>query len=148
MADTSNRVVREIVLPHPREAVWRALTDKDILAQWLHPNDFEPRLGHRFTIRMAPKPEVGFPGMTVQSEVLELDPPDTLVIAWNAAPPVAETRVTFRLVPEGAHGKHTRLHFEHAGFDLEHPFGKNARGGAEHGWSAMLDQLASVLSTS
>jgi uncharacterized protein YndB with AHSA1/START domain len=29
--------------PHPPEKVWRALTDPELLASWLMPNDFEPR---------------------------------------------------------------------------------------------------------
>lgn len=145
MNDPSNGIRRELVLPHPREAVWAALTDRDRLARWLHPNDFEPRLGHRFTFRVPPKPEVGFPGLIVQSEVLVLDPPAELVLAWNAAPPVSDTRVTFRLEPDGPDGARTRLLFTHTGFDLDHPHGKQALGGAAYGWKAMLDQLAAVL---
>jgi len=34
-------IEREIVFPHPREDVWRALTDSATLAQWLMPNDFD-----------------------------------------------------------------------------------------------------------
>ena len=31
--------------PHPRERVWRALTDPELLARWLMPNDFENGAG-------------------------------------------------------------------------------------------------------
>jgi uncharacterized protein YndB with AHSA1/START domain len=140
----SNAVRRELFLPHPREAVWEALTDRGLLAQWLHPNDFEARLGHRFTFRVPPKPEVGFEGLVVQSEVLELDPPNTLVLAWNAEDPVADTRVSFRLedAPDGG----TLLRFEHAGFNLDHPYGKHALKGAEYGWGEILGRLEQRLS--
>jgi uncharacterized protein YndB with AHSA1/START domain len=137
-----NTVRREIHLPHPPEKVWEALTDSALLAAWLHPNDFEARVGHRFTFHVPAKPAVNFPGMTVQSEVLELEPPAKLVLAWNAAEPVADTRVSFRLEADGAG---TRLYLEHSGFNLDHSFGKHARQGAEYGWGEMLARLGEVL---
>ena len=145
MTAPESGVHRDLILPHPRKAVWNTLTDSALLAQWLHPNDFEPRVGHRFTFRVPPKPEVGFPGLTVDSEVLVLDPPAELVLAWNAAPPVSDTRVTFRLEPHGPDGAHTRLLFTHTGFDVDHPHGKQALGGASYGWKAMLDALKGLL---
>ena len=30
---------REILIPQPREQVWRALTDSTALAEWMFPND-------------------------------------------------------------------------------------------------------------
>ena len=41
-------VTLEVIYPYPPDRVWRALTDRRVLAQWLLPNDFEPRVGHRF----------------------------------------------------------------------------------------------------
>lgn len=38
---------REVLISQPCEQVWRALTDSDSLAEWLYPNDFEPRVGLR-----------------------------------------------------------------------------------------------------
>ena len=58
--------------PHPPEKVWRALTDPELLASWLMPNDFEPRVGHQFTFRTDPVPAHDFDGI-VRCEVLELD---------------------------------------------------------------------------
>lgn len=138
----SNTIRREIVFPQPREQVWQAITDSAMLAEWLHPNDFEPRLGHRFTFRVPPNPKVNFEGLTVHCEVLELEPPSRLVFSWSAGGPVVDTRVTFQLEPDG---DGTRLLFEHAGFDLAHPWGDRAFKGAEFGWASMLQQLATVL---
>ncbi|MFU8853255.1 SRPBCC family protein [Micromonospora sp. SL1-18] len=42
-------------LAHPPAKVWRALTDSDLLARWLMPNDFGPVPGHRFTFHTAPR---------------------------------------------------------------------------------------------
>jgi hypothetical protein len=45
----SGLVILEVIYPYPVERVWRALTDSRALAKWLLPNDFEPRLGHKFS---------------------------------------------------------------------------------------------------
>jgi uncharacterized protein YndB with AHSA1/START domain len=138
----SNTIRREMVMPQPREQVWQAITDRTTLAAWMYPNDFEPRIGHRFTFQVPANPKVGFDGLTVRCEVLECEPPSRLVFSWSVGGPVDNTRVSFRLEPDG-HG--TRLFFEHAGFDLSQPFGDQAFKGAEYGWTKMLGQLATVV---
>jgi hypothetical protein len=40
----------EEFLPSPAERVWWALTDPDLVARWLMPNDFKLEIGHRFAI--------------------------------------------------------------------------------------------------
>lgn len=141
-ASSDNTIQRELALPQPPEQVWKAITDPDHLAAWLHPNDFEPRPGHRFTFRVPAKPEMNFDGLTVHCEVLVLEPPHHLVFSWSAGGPVEDTRVSFRLEPDGSG---TRLFFEHSGFNLTHPFGGPAFKGASYGWAAMLEALSGVL---
>ncbi|QNN20914.1 SRPBCC domain-containing protein [Planctomycetales bacterium ZRK34] len=138
----SNTIRREIHLPHPPQQVWQAITDSDTLAEWMHPNDFEPRIGHRFTFQVPPNPAVGFEGLTVRCEVLVCEPPRRLVFSWSVAGPVENTQVSFRLEPDG---DGTRIYFEHTGFDLDQPHGKQAFKGADYGWASMFDQLAVVL---
>lgn len=101
-------------LPHPREQVWRALTDPALLAEWLMPNDFQPRVGHSFTFRTDPAP--GFDGV-VDCEVLELRPPELLRIRWRGGPAM-DTTVTWQVVPEG---RGCRLLLTHEGFDDTDP---------------------------
>lgn len=95
--------------PHPREKVWRALTEPELLARWLMPNDFEARVGHRFTFQAEPAP--GFDGV-VHCEVQELEPPVRLVLSWSGGP--IDTVVTFVLeeTPAG-----TTLTMEQSGFE-------------------------------
>ena len=98
------------IFPQPIEAVWAALTDRATLASWLMPNDFEPRVGHRFTLD---DPAVD---CHVTCQVLELDPPRRMVWSWHAgAEGETVTRVTFELAaaPGGAGG--TRLVMRHEG---------------------------------
>ncbi len=138
----SNTIRREILIPQPREQVWRAITDSATLAEWMFPNDFEPRVGHHFTFRVPPNPKVNFDGLIVHCEVLECEPPNRLAFSWSAGGPVVDTRVSFRLEPDG---DGTRVFFEHSGFDLSQPFGNQAFKGAEFGWAKMLKQLAAVV---
>ena len=133
---------REILIPQPREQVWRAITDSAILAEWMYPNDFEPRLGHHFSFQVPPNPKVGFDGLIVHCEVLECEPPrgnsgGRLVFSWSAGGPVIDTQVSFRLEPDGED--------THSGFDVSQPWGEQAFKGAEFGWAKMLKQLAVVV---
>lgn len=94
--------------PFSQERVWRAITNREALGRWLMPNDFEPKLGHKFNFRTKPAP--GFDGI-VHCEVLEIVEPDRLSISWKGGP--VDTVVGFTLEP-ALNG--TRLHFEQKGF--------------------------------
>ncbi len=128
-------VKRELVFPQSRDEVWRALTDRAALAEWMYQNDFEPRVGHRFTFRVPGKPEVKFEGLTVECEVLICDPPNELSFSWIAME--VNTRVDYRLE---AVGNGTKVFFEQSGF--EQP---NAHQGAEYGWNMMHGKLKALL---
>ncbi|MET0135121.1 MAG: SRPBCC domain-containing protein [Kibdelosporangium sp.] len=126
-------------LPHPPERVWRALTDPALLAAWLMPNDFLPRVGHRFTFRTAPAP--GFDGV-VRCEVLDLRPLELLRISWAGGPGV-DTTVTWRLVAEG---RGTRLFLRHEGFDETDPRQQAVWRLLDGGWrSHLARRLESLL---
>lgn len=131
---------RELVLPQSREEVWQALTDSSVLAEWMYPNDFEPRVGHRFTFRTPPNPEAGYDGI-VHCEVLECVPPSRLAYSWTAGP-VVDTRVSYRLEPDG---DGTRVFFEHSGFDVSQPWSDDVIRGAEYGWKKMLDRSVPIV---
>jgi uncharacterized protein YndB with AHSA1/START domain len=133
---------REIAIPQPREQVWRAITDSATLAEWMFPNDFEPRIGHRFTFRVPGNPKMNFDGLVVRCEVLECEPPSRLVFSWSAGGPVENTQVSFQLEPDG---EGTRILVEHSGFDIAQPWGEQAFAGAEFGWAKMFKQLAIVV---
>lgn len=134
---------RELDFPQSPEQVWKALTNRDALAEWMYPNDFEPCVGHHFTFQVPPNPRVGFEGLIVECEVLECVPPHRLKFSWSAGGPVVDTHVSFRLEP---HGGGTRVYFEHSGFDLSRPYSHQALQGAMFGWSKMLErQLPEVL---
>ncbi len=118
------------VYPYPLEAVWQAFATGEALARWLMPNDFEPRVGHRFEFRAKPAP--GFDGI-VRCEVLELDPPRRLVFSWVGGG--IDTRVTFELRAEDAGTSVTLSHTGFAG-----PMGVLLSYMLGNGWVGMLDR--------
>lgn len=121
------------VLPYPPTRVWWALTDPAALSAWLMPTDFRAEVGAHFTF------DTGQWGKT-HCDVLELDEPRRLRISW-VNPPL-NTTVTWSLSPEGTG---TRLHLEHAGFDLDQPAQRFAFEGMRNGWGGPI--LARLLAT-
>jgi uncharacterized protein YndB with AHSA1/START domain len=122
----------------PPRTVWRWLSSSEAMAQWLMPNTFEPRVGHRFEFRARPAP--GFDGI-VRCEVLEVDPPKRLAFTWVGGG--LDTVVRFDLVPDDGG---TLLRLEHAGFAgvkgalLSHLLGNGWKGMLERKLPALLDQ--------
>jgi uncharacterized protein YndB with AHSA1/START domain len=115
------------LIPHAPARVWRALTDRSLLARWLMPNTFgEATVGHTFTF------DAGQWG-TVRCEVLEVVPQKKLSVSWKNPP--LDTVVTWTLVPEAGG---TRLFLEHSGFDLDHPMMQMAHQQMGEGWRRML----------
>jgi len=138
----TSSVRRDVVISQPPANVWWALTSSQAIARWGYPNNFEPRVGHEFTLSPPPNPKAGFDG-TVRCQVLECSPRRRLAYSWHGGP-VVGTSVLFELEPAA---DETRLHFEHSGFDLAQPWGENALRGAEAGWTIMLDKIAKVAAT-
>lgn len=103
-------LVFECLLDEPIEKVWRALTERELLAAWLMPNDFEPKRGHRFRFESA-KP--GEPA--VHCQVLTIEPLSKLVLSWREErkqDAVPLTRVSFELAQQPVG---TLLRVTHAG---------------------------------
>lgn len=131
----THTIRRELRFTQSPEAVWRSLTNSAALATWMYPNDFEPRVGHRFTFRVPPKPQLEN-GLIVRCEVLACVPRTELVFTW-VVDGFLDTRVSYRLEPDGAG---TRVLFEHSGFEQE-----AALEGANFGWNMLHDKLANTL---
>lgn len=122
-------IEKDVWYPHPPARVWMALTDRDALARWLMPNDFEPRVGREFTMRTPPAP--GFDGV-VRCEVLEMEAPRAMSWRWRGGG--IDTVVRFELAAER---QGTRLRLVHSGF--EGVRGWMVSGILGKGWGKMLE---------
>jgi uncharacterized protein YndB with AHSA1/START domain len=138
MSDTATAtrsVVVEREFPFPPEKLWRALTQPQLMEEWLMKNDFKPAVGHKFNLR-------GEWGGVLDCEVLTIEPNKSLSYTWDFAnddPAFAiKSVVTFTLTPTGA-GTHLRM--EQAGFG---PNQKQAYAGAHVGWKQFLEKLERV----
>lgn len=125
----------EFDLAHAPAKVWRALTDPELLAEWLLPSiglKLEP--GAAFTFSTQPYP--GWDG-TVHCEFLAIEEHRKLSYTWRAIG--LDTVVTFTLTPT-ASGTHLSLVQE--GF---RPAQKRESGGARYGWTMMTGKLVDLL---
>jgi uncharacterized protein YndB with AHSA1/START domain len=121
--------------PAPLERVWHALTDPRTINRWLMATeDFEAKIGARFTLRDEPHPS--FRGY-VECQVLELSPPHRMVWSWSSADDAAPTRLVIELEAED---QGTRLTLRHTG-DTDELTVK----GTTAGWPHKLGQLAEAL---
>lgn len=81
MTKTATKTLRkERYYPHPREAVWVALTDPHAIAEWLMPNTFRPELGAEFTFQVDPMKLCGETKTICKVEAFE--PPARMVWSW------------------------------------------------------------------
>jgi len=122
-------VVVEREIPYPPEKIWRALTQPQLIEEWLMKNDFKPIVDHRFNLRA----DWG----AVDCQVLAIEPNRTLSYTWAAYG--LESVVTWTLTAAGT-GTHLRM--EQSGF---RPDQKQAYQGAKGGWQRFFAALEQVL---
>jgi uncharacterized protein YndB with AHSA1/START domain len=127
--NNTRSVVIDREMPHPPQKIWRALTQGALIEEWLMKNDFQPVVGHRFTLR-------GDWG-AAECEVLAVEPVKTLSYTWSAFG--LESVVTWDLTPTST-GTHLRM--EHAGFPQDQD---QAYKGAQYGWRQFIGNLERVV---
>jgi len=126
---TTRSLVVERELPHPPEKIWRALTQADLIDEWLMKNDFKPVVDHRFNLRA----DWG----VVDCQVLVVEPNKTLTYTWNAYG--LKSVVTWSLTVTSTG---TRLRMEQSGFPPDQP---QYYQGAKGGWQGFFARLEQVL---
>jgi uncharacterized protein YndB with AHSA1/START domain len=130
MTDAETRsVIVERELPHPPEKIWRALTQGELIGEWLMKNDFAPVVGHRFNFTA----DWG----SVACEVIDVEPNRTLSYSWGAYG--LDSVVTWTLTPTGTG---TKLRMEQRGFA---PDQTQAYMGAKAAWPRFIAALEQVL---
>jgi uncharacterized protein YndB with AHSA1/START domain len=145
MMKGNEQIVVEYRFPEAPAKVWRALTEPELLAAWLMPNDIAPTVGRRFKFRVQP---MGDWNGVVDCEVIEVIPQRKLVYTWLGGSSKnegyghrLETTVTWTLEPSADGG--TVLKLVHHGF---HPddFAFKAMG---QGWNSKGAAIADALET-
>ena len=131
---TTRSLVIEREMPHSPEKIWRALTQKPLIEEWLMTNDFQPVVGHRFSFRSTPVPN--WNGV-IDGKVLVVEPNARLSYSWASMG--LESVVTWTLTPT-ENGTHLRM--EQSGFPSEE--GPNFRG-AKYGWNNFIGKLEHVV---
>jgi len=120
-------------IARPPDAVWQALTDPELHAQWWAAGDVRAEVGHRFTLDMGPWGQQ-------RCEVVSVEP--GRLLSYRFAGGGLDTTITWLLEPEG---EGTRLFLRHEGFDLDSPLGRKALDGMGSGWPQVLAGLSKVL---
>ncbi len=123
----------ERVFAHPPERLWRALTEKPLIAQWLMNNDYEPVAGRRFQFRADPMPQ--WDGV-IECEVLIVEPMRQLSYRWAA---LGLDSVVLWTLTATEGGTHVRM--EHSGFRNDQ---QAAYQGATYGWQRFIGALERV----
>ena len=122
-------VVIERDIAHPPQRVWRALTQPQLIEEWLMKNDFMPVVDHCFNLR-------GDWG-AVDCQVLAVEPNKTLSYTWAAMGLESVVTWTLTKTPTGTH-----LRMEQTGF---RPDQSQAYQGAKYGWQKFFAALEEVL---
>lgn len=128
----------EFDLAHAPAKIWRALTEPELLAQWLLPAiGFTLEPGASFMLQGPVLPE--WDGR-VHCRVLAVEPQKMLSYAWRVGD--MDTVVTFTLTPTPTG---TRLSLVQSGFRDDQ---KKNFGGARYGWRLMGGKLVALLERS
>ena len=129
-APETRSVVIERDLPFPQDRVWKAISDPDLMAEWLMSTNFQPKVGENFCFTAA--------WGDVECRVIDIEPMVRLSYTWNAYE--LRSEVTWTLSPT-ATGTHLKM--EQSGFLMNQ---KQEFGGARAGWNRFLDNLETLLS--
>jgi uncharacterized protein YndB with AHSA1/START domain len=128
-ATETRSVVVERDIAFPPEKIWRALTQPQLIEEWLMKNDFRPVVDHRFKFSA----DWG----AVDCQVTAIEPNKILSYTWAAYG--LESVVTWTLTPTD-NGTHLRM--EQSGF---RPDQQQAFQGAKFGWQKFFASLEQVV---
>ena len=122
-------VVMEKEFPFPAERIWRALTEPQLIEEWLMRSEFKPIVGHRF--------EFSADWGKVECEVLAVEKNKTVSYTWGDHD--LQTTVTWTLTPTATG---TIVRMEQTGFRPDQP---RYYHGAKAGWPRFFERLEGVL---
>jgi uncharacterized protein YndB with AHSA1/START domain len=113
---TQNEIRNEWEYAQSPKEVWKYLTEPDLIALWLMPNNFKPIAGSWFQFTVKPIPSLDLDGI-FNCKIIEIDPFQKLIYSWQGGP--GNGSVTLDTVVEWAlekHGTGTKLYLKQTGF--------------------------------
>jgi uncharacterized protein YndB with AHSA1/START domain len=134
----------ERVLPAPRAAVYRALTEPEELREWWGPRgftspevDFDPQVGGSYQIAMQP-PEGDLFHLTGNFQTV--DPPGRLAYSFRWNPPDPDDRETLATLTLEERGRETAIRLVQGEFATQERLALH-----EAGWGESFDRLESLM---
>jgi uncharacterized protein YndB with AHSA1/START domain len=137
MTPTPNEFVRSIDVRAPRERVWAALTEPELLLGWFPTHAAEVDLRERGRMRFAWETDAD------EAVIDELAPPERFVFRWRpegSERPYTTVTILLRDVGDGT----TELTLTETGF-AELPDPHASFRGNEDGWAKELEELTAFL---
>jgi len=134
VSTATRSVVVEKEFAYPPEKVWRALTESDLIVQWLMENDFRPEVGHVFQLRSTPMPH--WNGI-IDCKVVTVEPPERLSYTWGSMGMESVVAWTLAPTPGG-----TLVRMEQSGFREDQEANYK---GAMYGWQKFFGGLERVV---
>lgn len=135
----SKTILHSKQLNHAPKVVWKYISTKEFLSEWLMETDFELKVGHEFQFWTKPKFSLGFDGR-VYCKVLEFKENESLKFSWKGGigdKVNLDTIVTLTIIPN-ASGCELRL--EQSGFKaIKNAIPYFIMG---KGWVKILDRLS------
>ncbi len=134
MADKPDMVFSTYIKTTPAK-LWDALTNPEMTVKYYYASrlDAELKVGGKFCYLDAEG------GVTLDGEVLEIEPPTKLVTTFKAswAPDGQPTRVMFEIEPTGEVCRLTMTHYDY----------EKSKAGVEDGWAIIVSGLKTLLET-
>ena len=147
ITQTNNHMQTEIrnewIYQQPPNEVWKYLTEAELMALWLMPNNFKPIAGHEFQFTTKPIPSLDLDGI-MHCKVLEIVDFRKLVYTWKGGPGNGEftldTIVEWTLEKHGRSG--TKLMLRQSGFnEVNHSIFT----GMTSGWQSNIQKMINHL---
>jgi len=138
----STEITSEWIYEQSPNEVWEYLTQAELIALWLMPNDFKPIPGHEFQFRTKPMPALDLDGI-FHCKVLQILPFQKLSYSWKGGSGngifTLDTICEWTLEP---HGNGTKLCLKHSGFK-ETNF--TIFTGMTDGWQKKIQKMANQI---
>jgi uncharacterized protein YndB with AHSA1/START domain len=137
-----NEITNEWIYEQSPNEVWEYLTQAQLIALWLMPNNFEPIPGFEFQFQTKPIPSLDLDGI-FPCKVLEIVPFKKLTYSWKGGPGngvfTLDTIVEWTLEKQG---NGTKLSLKQSGFkEINHSIFT----GMTNGWQSNIQKMITHL---